>query len=527
MRRPAKASSASIVFSVALLLLLSETPLLASADRGGIPLYPTVDILEPGQKAIVAWNGREEILILSTDVKANQSTLVLEFLPLPSDPKAVEKASFTSFTKLQEIITRHTSTDYASLRASLGILEGSEPNKTVVVTFHEKIGAHDITIVKAENASELAFWVDEFLSRNNAAAELSLQEYETIFEDYISRGFPYFALDLVELSTDYKTVEPILYRFETDFLYYPLRISSLFSGDTNIMLFLLAQQPFSSYILYRTGVGLWATSAVYVEKNQTKLHAPADFTWSPGNILRFRLSNEELMEIDSRLGSLFDDSALLTVLEYRGPLDIFSGDLTLREGEDLLAYPFVSPVPLSTVEYDVAPLDVSHLKLIPSTLITAEILERIAFTPPHAVLVLVDYFSPVIGEVSQEILIEGAVSIYLSQVQDPMSGVRNVTLFYRVEEADEKWVSITMSKVDDRFEAKIPVEPYGNLDFYIEVSDSAGNRAVEDNDGSYYLVDITSQTTGIILRNSSLVLTCILAAGLIAFFARICVKRML
>ena len=525
MKPLAKASSASIILSVALLLLLPETPLLASADRGGIPLYPTVDILEPGQKAIVAWNGREEILILSTDVRANQSTLVLEFLPLPSNPRAVEKANFTSFTKLQEIIRKHTSTGYA-LRG-LETLKGNELNRSVVVTFHEKIGAHDITIVKAENASELAFWVDEFLSRNNAANELSLEEYEAIFEDYISRGFPYFALDLVELSPDYKTVEPILYRFETDFLYYPLRISSLFSGDTNIMLFLLTHQPFSSYILYRPGAGLWATSAVYVEKNQTKLHAPADFSWSPGNILRFRLSNEELMEIDSRLGSLFDDSALLTVLEYRGPLDIFSGDLTLREGEELLAYPFVSPVPLSTVEYDVAPLDVSHLKLIPSTLITAEILERIVFTPPHAVLVLVDYFSPVIGEVSQKMLIEGAVSIYLSQVQDPMSGVRNVTLFYRVEEADEKWVSITMSKVDDRFEAKIPVEPYGNLDFYVEVSDSAGNRAVEDNDGSYYLVDITSQTTGIILRNSSLVLTCILAAGLIAFFARICVKRML
>ncbi|MDH5795570.1 MAG: DUF2330 domain-containing protein [Candidatus Bathyarchaeota archaeon] len=523
MKPLAKTSSASIVLSVALLLLLPETPLLASADRGGIPLYPTVDILEPGQKAIVAWNGREEILILSTDVKANQTTLVLELLPLPSNPKAIEKANFTSFTKLQEIIERHTSS-YARLGGFQTY--GADNFSSVVVTFHEKIGAHDITVVKADSASELAFWVDDFLSKNNATTELSLQEYEVIFEDYISRGFPYFALDLVELSPDDNTVEPILYCFETDFLYYPLKISSLFSGDTNIMLFLLTQQPFSSYILYRPGAGLWATSAVYVENNQTKLRAPADFSWSPGNIFRFRLSNEEVMEIDSRLGSLFDDSALLTVLEYRGPLDIFSGDLTLREGEELLTYPFVSPVPLSTVDYEGTPLDVSHLKLIPSTLITAETLERIAFTTPHEVIVLVDYFSPVIGEVSQKILIEGAVSIG-SQVQDPISGVRNVTLFYKAEEADEQWVSITMNKVGDGFEAKIPVKPYGNLNFYIEVSDSAGNRAVEDNDGSYYLVNVTSQTTGIILRNSSLVLTCILAAGLIAFLARICVKRIL
>ena len=526
MRRPAKASSASIVLSVALLLLLPETPLLASADRGGIPLYPTVDILEPGQKAIVAWNGREEILILSTDVKANQSTLVLEFLPLPSNPKAIEKASFTSFTKLQEIIREHAS----SYARSRGLYIYGAEKTSVVVTFHEKIGAHDITVVKAENASELAFWVDGFLSRNNATTELSLQEYETIFEDYISRGFPYFALDLVEFSLEDKTVEPILYRFETDFVYYPLKISSLFAGDTNIMLFLLTHREFSSYMLYRLGAGPWATSAVYIENNQTKIdltiYAPANFTWSLGSVLQFPVSGEELRDIDSRLGSLLDDSAALTVLEYRGPLDIFLGDLILREGEDLLTYPFVSAFPLSIVEYREPPPEARRLKLIPSKLITDKTLETIAFTYPHEVTVLVDYYSPAISEVSHKILIEGSVTIQ-SQVQDSMSGVDNVTLFYKVKDAYEQWTSIRMNKADDKFVATIPVEPYKDLNFYIEASDSAGNRAVENNNGVHYLVDITSHTTSIILRNSSLILTCMLAAGLIAFLAKACVKRIL
>ncbi|MEM3666844.1 MAG: hypothetical protein QW222_07180 [Candidatus Bathyarchaeia archaeon] len=36
-----------------------------------IPIQPQVSVYEPGQKAIIAWNGTEEILILSTDVTAN------------------------------------------------------------------------------------------------------------------------------------------------------------------------------------------------------------------------------------------------------------------------------------------------------------------------------------------------------------------------------------------------------------------------------------------------------------------------
>jgi hypothetical protein len=57
-----------------------------------IPIIPNVNIYGPGQKAIVAWNGEVERLILSTDVYASASSTVLEFLPLPSQPTRIEMA---------------------------------------------------------------------------------------------------------------------------------------------------------------------------------------------------------------------------------------------------------------------------------------------------------------------------------------------------------------------------------------------------------------------------------------------------
>ena len=86
-------------FIAGLLVCLMVTPMFAgvvSADGGLIPLIPTTDvsIYGPGQKAIIAWNGEEEILILSTDVYTSEDSPVLRIVPLPSNPTAIEKGNF-------------------------------------------------------------------------------------------------------------------------------------------------------------------------------------------------------------------------------------------------------------------------------------------------------------------------------------------------------------------------------------------------------------------------------------------------
>jgi len=77
------------IYAFAVILL---GPLSTSANRGMINIGPKeVNIQESVQNAIVAWNGDEEVIILSTDVQSSQPTLVLEVLPLPSNPVKVEK----------------------------------------------------------------------------------------------------------------------------------------------------------------------------------------------------------------------------------------------------------------------------------------------------------------------------------------------------------------------------------------------------------------------------------------------------
>ncbi len=291
-------------------LLLSSVVLLVSADWGTIPVIPGVSVYEPAQKAIVAWNGQQEILILSADVTSNANTTVLQIMPLPSNPMRIEEASSESFYVVEELIWYH-----APPPPPNGYWYDETDRLKVV--FHEKIGMHDITVVEAYDVSEFAEWMDEFLLRNGISEKVSLENFDLILEDYMLRGFHFYVLDLIESSSEQKSVEPILYEFDTGFLYYPLLITSPIGGDGKIILFLLTQSVIESG--YDPLTKAQYTLSTY------------PYTTEP---IQFELSNEELSLIDFSIGKLFD-KAWLTALTYEGQLDKLTEDLmmTLLTGD--------------------------------------------------------------------------------------------------------------------------------------------------------------------------------------------------
>jgi len=275
------------------------------ADRGMIPVSPGVSVYEPGQKAIVAWNGQEEILILSTDVTSSQETLVLELLPLPSKPE-VEAASFQSFEEIQRLILEEgVSQVYRSSK-------GEDLAGSVEVVFHEEIGAHDITVVRATDAVELVDWIDNFLQANGVNETVSLGKLEPVVKDYMGRGFRYYVLDLITVTPDERSVDPILYRFSSSFLYYPLAITSPVPGESEIILFLLTEGK--------------------VEKDyQPMQKASYQVPGKNPKPVELLLSRGELSKIDLRIGELFEDKAWLTVLNYDGKLSWLTMDLMVAE----------------------------------------------------------------------------------------------------------------------------------------------------------------------------------------------------
>ena len=200
---------------------------LASADRGFIIPYPFI-IEEDSQVAIVAWNGSCEVLMLSTNVKASEHAEVWEVLPLPSEP-LVEKGNRDAFWKISQIYGRK------AIRLVPGgvFTKPRYAGTRVEVVFRKQIGVHNVTVVRADSVDDLRRWVE-----NNLALKIPVKP----FKRYTEKGYKYFVFDKIEVSREEKTVEPLIYVFETDKAYYPLVITTeTTNSPSSVSLFFIAR----------------------------------------------------------------------------------------------------------------------------------------------------------------------------------------------------------------------------------------------------------------------------------------------
>lgn len=313
------ANSVPLVFLVVLPLF---------ADRGMIPIRPNVSVYEPGQKAIIAWNGKKEILILSTDVYAEDNTKVLEILPLPAKP-SVKKGEFKSFEYIEKLVKAH-SPPVPHLRGEAK-LSGSKKEE-VKILFYKKIGAHRITCVKASDWDNFTRFSKDFVEKEGIKSISFPEGFSQSIEKYIKNRFNYFIFDVTEVGSEKNSVEPVIYTFKTRYLFFPLEITSVITGETDITLFLLTKDRID---LWNTGTGM--RPGIYFSYGYR--HRPNemnDTTRESGkvrngeSIIQFKISPREQRKIHKDIDRLFWGSLYLSTLRFTGDTKELRNDLFLK-----------------------------------------------------------------------------------------------------------------------------------------------------------------------------------------------------
>lgn len=285
-----------------LVLLGTFSPQLTHADRGSIPFKPNVKVFEPKQRAMIAWNGEEEILLLSTDLMASESTKVLEVIPLPSKP-TVKKGDVEVFKRATALINRKLRERYAQALHK-GDREGIEPPPAGEVTFHKRIGPHDISVTHVLDSKGFIEWVEKYLRSVGVENPMIPEAMKTVVSEYLREGFSWFVFDVVLLDEKIKTNDAIQYQFATQSLFYPLRIMRTEEGETSIELLVLTPQLLSRF------------SGIPIE--QVKLrHEPIPLT------------SEELRNLNEEMDTLLGhrENMKLRIWQIRGRLSSFAKDL--------------------------------------------------------------------------------------------------------------------------------------------------------------------------------------------------------
>ncbi|MEW6574236.1 MAG: DUF2330 domain-containing protein [Bacillota bacterium] len=298
---------------IALVVLsLCADPPLARADMG-IILPEPVRVEEPGQTAFIAFNGREEILLLGTDVKAARATAALQFTPFPSPPE-VALAPEDAFARLQELLTAHHVFYWKKTKGAGSPEATSGESEPAAVLSHQKLGLHDVTVVEVKDAARFAAWVQAYFRKQGWPPRALTAAEEAVVADYCRRDFRYFVIDRVELKEALRSVPPLTFRFRSPALYYPLKVTNLFGGEGEAQLIVCGGER----VLERLPIFLAQT---VLDRWQESTRAAV----APG----------ELARVVPDAAKLFAGEQELQAFRYRGKLS-FRGDLWVDPAVPLL-----------------------------------------------------------------------------------------------------------------------------------------------------------------------------------------------
>lgn len=301
-----------LLISLLFILLIPEA---VFADGGMMVWPPQIQLLQSAQNAIVAWNGEEEILIISNDIKGSDSATILRIIPLPSDPTSIEEGDFSSFSKITEIINKKGKVlgqygDWGGiiLPTSLGT-EVMPPG--VEITFHKNIGAHDVTVVKVNDLDYFLNWIKNFaISKNLEAKEIS-PEFKDGILDYLDRDIKYFVFDVIKKTEQQQSIKPLVYRFKSDYLFYPLKITAISE---------IGQTKYAEVNVFLILKGMIKEDAV----KKINLFPAVDFDYY------IELNKGDLRQVNPQLESLFESNSFVVLAYHWGNLSKLDNDLVIR-----------------------------------------------------------------------------------------------------------------------------------------------------------------------------------------------------
>jgi len=283
-----------IIILITILFVLFSTVLLA--DIGAIIPVETINLDEPAQRAIIAYDGFEEILILQTELKTSEATDVIRFIPLPSLPN-VTATTKDIFSELQKLVKKY---NLQYVRQTKSFIQSAEK---IRIEIKKTIGAHDITVIKANDSLEFVKWVQKFMKSHGYDYNITSNwDYIDIINHYINNDYNYFVFDLVNIKKQ-NSIQPIMYTFNSKTLYYPLVATNIIKSYGTIELFIFSEN------------GRHYLSSVY------------GFLPSTTAIV----DSKEMSRLSPKIAELLGKHAILQAFKYNGKL-FFNKDIDENSG---------------------------------------------------------------------------------------------------------------------------------------------------------------------------------------------------
>jgi hypothetical protein len=207
------------------------------AGKGSVSPGP-VKLSQDSQRAIILHNSQEEVLILGTELRGEKATTILEFIPFPSEP-TIKLAVGDPFEAIERLMHKN-----GLVRLSRDLSKSGRKMVPIEIKLSQQIGLHDVTVIKINELSDFTQWVRDFFRKKGIKVTNDLNSFYKNAEDYVNRGIHYFVFDYVSLKTETRSIEPLIYKFKTRNIYYPLKTSNVVGGEGLVDLIVISPGSF-------------------------------------------------------------------------------------------------------------------------------------------------------------------------------------------------------------------------------------------------------------------------------------------
>lgn len=237
----------TVILSVLAVLLAAGR----AASDGCFMWRNGADLREPEQLAVLHYDGETETLI----VRARYEGEAYDFawvIPVPvvpeieavEAPEPVPGLPISLFSELSEHTRERESRFKVPGGRPVAVVDGAVASAEVEVVDRKRVGIFDVTVLRANDSAALVRWLD--LRRFKLP-----EDREGVLDHYVRKDWYFVACrigryeltDRVEEDMREGTLQPIRLTFATETPVYPLRMSALNSGNTDVLIYALSETP--------------------------------------------------------------------------------------------------------------------------------------------------------------------------------------------------------------------------------------------------------------------------------------------
>ncbi len=237
------------------------------------------DINEPTQKAILFHHQNREDLILQVKYEGPAEDFGW-LIPVPGQPE-VRKGSMQPFYELSRLTQKHFREGQSRAMSTAGPDEADEDVKVIEV---KTVGAYEIAILSSTNPSALTDWLaahqfnfpkekqsvlDQYIRKHwfFVAARINPETNGFVVKSAVAKPATIAAATRKKLATG--ELHPIIISFPSEKCVFPLAISSVNGGASEISLYVLSADPLASQVIFDRKL------KVYLSQRETKQQALA------------------------------------------------------------------------------------------------------------------------------------------------------------------------------------------------------------------------------------------------------------